>query len=104
MFDFASKVEHLREASEAEVAGIFFTISRNQEGALKHAEYCGVKVAIFGAGQEPARRFGITFERYDRERDRRIKDAIIKLEPARVTATATLSYVVIRADGTVEER
>jgi hypothetical protein len=99
---FAYNVERLRAVSGVEVAAFYFTTSDYQLGALKTALEPGVTVSVFHAGQTWA---GLTyaFQRYDPEREARVRSVRIHLPAATLVTSATLTGVVIRGDGTRQD-
>jgi hypothetical protein len=101
MFAFARKVELLRKQTGGEVAGVFYTKSQVQKGALMHADWSGIEVAVFGQDQTP-QNFVLAYQRYDPERDARLQEVSAHVTGT-ATATASVSAKVFRADGTVED-
>jgi hypothetical protein len=101
MFAFARKVELLRKHTNTKVAGLFFTKSQYQTGALRHADWSGIEVAVFGQDQTP-QNFVLAYQRYDPERETRLQEVLAHVTET-ATATASVSAKVFRADGTVED-
>ena len=99
---FAYRVELLRQAAGREVAGVYFTKTAYQQGAVKAAADSGIQVAVC-AQDQPLSSFSLVFHRYDAERDRRVRHGEAWLEGS-VRPEGSLSVKVIRADGSVEDR
>jgi hypothetical protein len=97
---FAYKVEQLRKALRVEVAGAFLTKTGVQLGAVKVGGFEGISIAVLAEGEKPPG-FTIEFHRYDADRERRLKDLVIHVPPARVTITAHPPRIFVRRkDGT----
>lgn len=101
LFAFAYEVERLREQTGKTVAGVFFTISRFQEGAVKHAALSGIDAVVCEVGQTLSN-FCVSYKKYDAERKRLIQKVCAHLT-ASTGSAASVSAVIIRADGTVED-
>jgi hypothetical protein len=101
MFAFARKVELLRKHTNSEVAGVFFTKSQYQIGALMHADWSGIEIAVFGQDQSPLN-FVLAYQRYDPKREARLQEILAHITET-ATATASFSAKLIRADGTIED-
>jgi hypothetical protein len=76
---FAHKVELLRREFGVPVLGAFLCKSSPQLGAVKHSQFEGITVAELLEGNIPEG-FSVSFHRYDIERERRIRDFILKVE------------------------
>jgi hypothetical protein len=98
---FARKVELLRKQTERPVAGIFFAKSKYQIGAIKHASWSGIKVAILDQSH-PIKNFILSYQRYDVRREKRIQESLAHLT-GEISAKGTVSIIVMRGDGTVED-
>ena len=70
---FAHRVELLRKEFNGAVAGVYFTKTAYQLGAIKAAPDSGIRVALCAQDQAPTV-FSLMFERYDPDRERRIRD------------------------------
>jgi hypothetical protein len=100
IFAFAYKVEMLRKYTGQKVDGVFFTKSHYQLGALKHAEWSGIQLAVFGQDQNPLHSFALMYSGYDRERELRIESALIKPLPVEAFATAIARVILCANDET----
>jgi hypothetical protein len=99
---FARKVELLRQKSlRVKVAGLYFTTSNYQQGALSQAAYEGIQVITCPQDQAPPE-FALTYHKYDKERDKYINDSLVNLIGS-FKSSGSLSIQVIRGDGTVED-
>ncbi|MFY9622694.1 MAG: hypothetical protein WAM70_21360 [Pyrinomonadaceae bacterium] len=70
--EFANKVTHLRTHTLANVAGVFFTKTAYQDGAIKHATWEGISVAVC-APKESLDRIFLTYYKYDPVLDKRVR-------------------------------
>ena len=70
--EFANKVSHLRTHTLANVAGVFFTKTAYQDGAIKHATWEGISVAVC-APKESLDHIFLTYYRYDPELDKQVR-------------------------------
>ncbi len=61
---FANEVANLRKATLANVAAVFFTNSAYQDGAIKHATWEGIDIAVC-TSKESLDRIFLTYYRYD---------------------------------------
>lgn len=98
---FARRVELLRQSKNCDVAGVYFTKTAYQEGAVKAAEDSAIQIAIC-AQDQPLSSFSLVFHRYDAERDRRLRRGEAWLEGG-IKPEGSLHAKVIRADGSVED-
>jgi hypothetical protein len=78
--EFAWKVELLRKALNAPIAGVFFAKSQHQLGAVRAGDFAAITMAVLAEGGGPPG-FAISYHRYDRERERRYKDMVIHIPP-----------------------
>lgn len=69
---FANTVSHLRTQTLANVAGVFFTKTAYQDGAIKHATTEGISIAVC-VPQESLNRIFLTYFRYDPELDKHVR-------------------------------
>jgi hypothetical protein len=69
---FANTVTHLRIQTLANVAGVFFTKTAYQDGAIKHATTEGISIAVC-VPQNPLDRIFLTYYRYDPELDKQVR-------------------------------
>lgn len=69
---FANTVTHLRTHSLANVVGIFFTKTAYQDGAIKHATWEGMSVAVCRP-KESLDRIFLTYYRYDPKLDKQVR-------------------------------
>jgi hypothetical protein len=69
---FANKVTHLRIQTLANVAGVFFTKTAYQDGAIKHATTEGISIAVC-VPQKSIDRIFLTYYRYDPELDKQMR-------------------------------
>ena len=83
---FAHKVELLRREFGVPVGGAFFCKSSPQLGAVKHGQFEGITIAELLEGNI-SEGFSIAFHHYDREREKRLRNFILK--PARGKYTLT---------------
>jgi hypothetical protein len=70
--EFAHKVELLRKHKSSNVAGIFFTKTAFQDGAVKHASWEGISIAACVPKEAPDHIF-LTYYKYDPIRDEQIR-------------------------------
>jgi hypothetical protein len=75
---FAHKVELLRKEFAVRVAGAFFSKSSPQLGAVKHSQFEGIIVAELLEGNI-SEGFSVAFYHYDREREKRLRDFVLKV-------------------------
>lgn len=101
LFAFLAKVEGLRKALGVGVAGIFVTKSRYQRGAVKLATEMDITVAVCDQDQSP-QEFIISYKRYDPKREAVIQNVKAHLTGS-IRPSGSLSAIVARKDGTVEE-
>jgi hypothetical protein len=99
--EFAYKVELLREETDKRVAGVFFTRTKYQIGAVKAAPYRGVKVAICNQDQS-LQQYTLSFQKYDPTRAKRLQEALAYLTGA-IQPKGHLVGRIIHADGTAED-
>jgi len=99
--EFAYKVELLRKHSNASVAGLYFTKSKYQIGAIKAAAWAGIEVAICDEGQ-PLTQFVVSYQLYDAEREKRLQKVLGCFTESQDVADS-VRLTVTRADGTIEE-
>ncbi len=92
---FASKVEKLRETLGTLVAGVFMTKSTPQIGGIRVGQDLGVEVAVLDEAAEPPG-FNIIFLRYDREREKRLRDIIMHVASGRFEVTGNPASLVHR--------
>jgi hypothetical protein len=85
---FAYKVESLRKNLNIPVAGIFITKKAHQLGAVRVGQFNGIQTAVLEEGAAPPG-FNITFLRYDRERERRLRDITMHVPPGSLTVTGS---------------
>jgi hypothetical protein len=69
---FANTVTHLRTHTLANVAGIFFTKTAYQDGAIKHATWEEISVAVCRP-KESLDRIFLTYYRYDPKLDKQVR-------------------------------
>jgi hypothetical protein len=101
IFAFARKVELLRSHTEQEVAGIFFARKRFQIGAIKHGNWSDIGVAVLDQNQSTLN-FALVYQKYSFERHKKLQEGFIHLT-AEVRPTGSLTMIVTRSDGKVEE-
>jgi hypothetical protein len=101
---FASKVEKLRETLGTSVAGVFMTKSSPQIGGIRVGQDLGVEIAVLDEAAEPPG-FNIVFLRYDREREKRLRDIIMHVAPGRYQVAGNPASLIHRkASGAIESR
>jgi hypothetical protein len=98
---FAYKVELLRKQTGGNVAGIFFTKTKYQIGAVKAAAGAGIEVAVCDQDQS-LQQFVLSYQKYDPEREARLQKVLAYLTGS-VRPKGSLKARVIRADGTIED-
>lgn len=98
---FAHRVELLRRETNGAVAGVYFAKTAYQLGAIKAAPDSGIRVALCAQDQPPTV-FGLMFERYDPDRERRIRDGQVFIN-AGLQATAEAGTLGVHVDGTQED-
>lgn len=81
---FAYKVELLRKTLDIPVAGIFIAKRDHQIGAIKVAEFNGIRTAVLDEGATPPG-FNITFLRYDADREKQCRDYFTHVPPGSAT-------------------
>jgi hypothetical protein len=86
--EFAYKVEMARKILNIRAAGFFITKKAHQRGAIKVGQCAGIKIVVLAEGATPPG-FNITFLRYDRERERRLRDMIMHVAPGSLTVTGS---------------
>lgn len=101
VFAFAHKVELLRQHTGCGVAGVFFAKCQFQVGAVKHGSWTGIRLAILAQNQS-IKGFALAFQKYDARRAKRLQEALAHLS-GEITSKGSLSLVVVRKDGTVED-
>ena len=99
---FARRVELLRQASGRDVAGVYFTKTAYQEGAVKAGQDSAIEITTC-AQDQPLSSFSQVFHRFDADRDRRLRQGEAWLEGS-VRPEELLAVKIIRADGSVEDR
>jgi len=72
---FANEVGHLRKKSLANVAAVFFTNTAYQSGAVKHATWEGIDIAVCSP-RESLDRIFLTYYRYDPDNDKEVRHHI----------------------------
>jgi hypothetical protein len=70
--EFAHKIELLRKHKSSNVAGVFFTKTAYQDGAVKHASWEGISIAVCEPSESPNHIF-LTYHMYDPVRDEQIR-------------------------------
>jgi hypothetical protein len=70
--EFAHKIELLRKHKSSNVAGVFFTKTAYQDGAVKHASWEGISIAVCEPKEAPNHIF-LTYHMYDPVRDEQIR-------------------------------
>jgi hypothetical protein len=75
---FAHKVEQLRKTEGVEVAGVFFTKTKHQKGAVRVGQSNGIDIVVLAENAEPPA-FGITYLRYDAERERTLAHTFLNI-------------------------
>jgi len=91
---FAYKVELLRKTLGIPVAGVFMAKKSLQIGAVKVGQFNGIDLVILEEGVGPPG-FGITFLRYDKEREKKSRDIIFHVAPFSISlkgAAAKLTH------------
>ena len=83
---FAYKVELLRKEFGVPILGAFLSESSPQLGAVKVNQFEGITIAQLLKGNI-SEGFSMAFHRYDVERDRRLRDFILKVAPVKYTLT-----------------
>jgi hypothetical protein len=83
---FAHKVEMVRREFSVPVGGAFFCKSSPQLGAVKHSQFEGITIAELLEG-DISEGFSISFHRYGSERERRIRNFVLKVPTATYTLT-----------------
>lgn len=99
---FAYRVELLRKSTGREVAGVYFTKTAYQKGAIKGAKDSAIEVTVC-AQEQPLSAVSLVFHRYDADRDRRLRHGEAWLEGS-IKPVGSLDVKVTRADGSIEER
>ena len=92
---FAYKVELLRKSLIIPIAGVFITKKHHQLGAIKVAHFAGIQVAVLEEGAAPPG-FGITFLRYDQQRERRCRDVVMHVPPGSFAVIGSPANLVHR--------
>ena len=100
---FAHRVALLGQSTGCEVAGVYFTKTAYQEGAVKAAKDSAIEVAVC-AQDQPLSSFSLVFHRYDAETARRLRCGEGRLEGSTKPPEGSLGAKVIRADGSGEDR
>ena len=98
---FAYKVELLRKCTGSSVAGLYFTKSKYQRGAIKAAAGAGIEVAVCSQDQS-LHQFFLSYHMYDLDREVSLQKVSGYLTGS-VHPTGSLSLKVISADGTAED-
>ncbi len=101
IFAFARKVELLRKQTGGEVAGVFFAREQYQVGAVKHASWSEIAVAVLDQDQSGAD-FALVYHRYDPKRDKRLREGLAHMTGG-VSFTKSLAAKVTRHDGSEED-
>jgi hypothetical protein len=97
---FAYKVELLRREFGVPVSGAFLSKSSPQLGLVKVSQFEGITVAELLEGNI-SEGFSIGFHRYDVERERRVRDFILKVAPGKYALIGgNVRFTVARNDGT----
>ena len=100
--EFAHKIELLRKHKSSNVAGVFFTRTAYQDGAIKHASWEGISIAVCKPSDRPNHIF-LTYHKYDPVRDEQIRhhldyssialtEDMLMLSLAEASARSGLSY------------
>jgi len=98
---FAYRVELLRKSKKCEVAGIYFTKTAYQAGAVRAGDYSGIEVAVC-APEQPLSSFSLMFHRYDADRNRRLRRGEGYFE-GHIKPEGSLFAKVTHPDGSVED-
>jgi hypothetical protein len=101
---FAYKIEGLRRALGINVAGVFMTKSGHQLGAVRVGQFNGITLAVLAEDSAPPG-FGITFFRYDAEREAKLRNIVFHVSTGQYALTGypvTLTYG--KASGESESR
>jgi hypothetical protein len=93
---FARRVELLAKETGLPVAGVYFTKSAYQLGAVKAGGDAKIQVAVC-AQDQPTRAFALTFEHYDSERARRTRDGRVMINSG-LMIRGELGTAVARAE------
>jgi hypothetical protein len=91
---FAYTVERLRKSRNVPVAGMFFTTASPQIGLVKVGQFEGIDVVVLKTDAYPPG-FSISFERYDRKRERRWKELMTSVPKGSLALQGTISTLVI---------
>jgi hypothetical protein len=83
---FAHKVELLRKHFGVPISGAFLSKSSPQIGVVKAGQFEGITVAQLLEG-EISEGFSIAFHRYDAEREKRLRDFVLKVTTGNYTVT-----------------
>lgn len=97
VFAFAHTVELLRKTSENMVAGLFFTKSQYQIGAVKHANWIGVDVIVLNDKSKPTD-FVLSYQKYDVGREKRLQEILANMTGT-IQMRGTVSAVLNKKDG-----
>jgi len=82
MASFAYQVERIRKDLGQSVSGTFFAKEEPQLGLVRSGGYEGITVAVLNEGGDPSSGFSIVFHRYDQQREMRLRDYLMIVEPA----------------------
>ena len=100
--EFAHKVEKARKILNIPVAGLFITKKAHQRGAIKVGQCAGIKIVVLAEGATPPG-FNITFLRYDRERERRLREMIMHVAPGSLRVTGSPINLIHRKSSDTPE-
>lgn len=96
IFAFAKTVELLRESTGRRVAGMVFAKRQFQAGAVKSANWSGIRIALLEQDQS-IKDFHLVYLKYDKKRAMRIQEAIAKLS-GEIRPESALSIKVFHKD------
>jgi hypothetical protein len=101
---FAYKVEMLRKTLATNVAGVFFTKTGHQRGAVRVGQFNGIDLAILREASRPPS-FNLTFLRYDSSREQKLRHMDLYVGRGSLTFCGSAPKVtqVKRSDGSEAE-